>query len=371
MVAVLNWRKSGISEYILFEISTCLKARKPLLVFIEDILPNDIIPPRILQSRFSRQSFLRQIREHKHSIQIMNTYLGTDTPPKYQPAMGRRSCLITGISDFPKNVRDVIIETIDARGYSPIEFDESTCSILQDQHVYEVISTLDLAICVIESKSPMCRYLIGAVQMAFIPTILFTIDSSYHYNPHIPKEYQPRIISSIDSNTIKNTINAEVNLFEEDILNLDDEKKIKKYSELLLQLSSAEGRYKAGTNYIFTNEVTMRDKYDVKGAGAVGPGAHAHHITFNQIWNENESEIDLPALAAELSKLRLKLKDEATEAEHYSSMGAIASAESCAKKGDGPGSLEYLSKAGKWALNVATTIGVPVATEALKKVIGL
>jgi len=51
--------------------------------------------------------------------------------------------------------------------------------------------------------------------------------------------------------------------------------------------------------------------------------------------------------------------------------GAVASAESCAKKGDGSGALEYLSKAGKWAIDVATTIGVPVATEALKKVIGL
>ncbi len=45
---------------------------------------------------------------------------------------------------------------------------------------------------------------------------------------------------------------------------------------------------------------------------------------------------------------------------------AIASAESCAKKGDGPGALEYLSKAGKWALGIAEKIGVPVATEALK-----
>lgn len=123
---------------------------------------------------------------------------------------------------------------------------------------------------------------------------------------------------------------------------------------------------KPGT-VIYTKELTMRDKYDVKGqTGAVGAVAHAHHMTFNQIWNENRNEINLPALAAELLKLRLKLRDEATETEHYSSMGEIASAESCAKKGDGPGALEYLSKAGKWALDIAEKIGVPVATEALK-----
>lgn len=123
---------------------------------------------------------------------------------------------------------------------------------------------------------------------------------------------------------------------------------------------------KSGT-VIYAKEVTMRDRYDVKGqTGAVGAGAHAQDMTFNQIWNENKNDINLPALAAELSKLRLKLKDKATEAEHYSSMGAIASAESCAKKGDGPEALEYLSKAGKWALGIAEKIGVPVATEALK-----
>ncbi len=111
----------------------------------------------------------------------------------------------------------------------------------------------------------------------------------------------------------------------------------------------------------------MRDKYDVKGqTGAVGAGAHAHNMAFNQIWNENKNDINLLVLAAELLKLLPKLKDEATEVEHYSSMGAIASAENCARKGDGPGALEYLSKAGKWALGIAEKIGVPVATEALK-----
>ncbi len=59
---------------------------------------------------------------------------------------------------------------------------------------------------------------------------------------------------------------------------------------------------KPGT-VIYAKEVTMRDKYDVKGQnGAVGAVAHAHDMTFNQIWNENKTDIDLPALAVELSK---------------------------------------------------------------------
>lgn len=372
MVAVLSWRKGGVSEYILFEISACLKARKPLLVFVEDNLPNDIVPLRILQSRFSRQSFMRQIREHKHVIQNLNTYIGMDPPPKYQPSLRRKSCFLTGLSALDTNIQESVIEIVESRGYSPIELDESACSILQDQHVYEIISTSNLAICFIESKLPMSRYLIGAVQTANIPAILLTTNISYQYNPHIPNEYQPRFINHSDSKLMKQTIDTEINLFEEDIVSLDNIDKIKTYSELLLQVSSTEGQYKAGTNYIFTKELTMRDKYTAGQVGAQGPGAHAHDMTFNQIWNQTSEKINLFELVSELSELRRKLKEEATKPEHDISIGAIAAAEKSAKEENGPKTLEYLSKAGKWALDIATKIGVSVATEALKAaVLGL
>ncbi len=115
----------------------------------------------------------------------------------------------------------------------------------------------------------------------------------------------------------------------------------------------------------------MRDQYKAGQAGAMGPGAHAHDMTFNQIWNEASGNIDLTVLARELAELRSKLANEAKEPEHYISINTVASAESCAKKGNGPKALEYLSKAGKWVLDNATKIGVPVATEALKKALGL
>ncbi|MBE9511671.1 MAG: hypothetical protein IMY71_12405 [Bacteroidetes bacterium] len=218
----------------------------------------------------------------------------------------------------------------------------------------------------------MSRYLIGAAQTANVPAILLTTNPSYQYNQHIPKAYQPRLINPDDSKMIKQTVDTEINLFEEDIVNLDNQDKIKTYSELLLQVSSPEGQYKAGTNYIFTKELTMRDKYIAGQVGAQGPGAHAHDMTFNQIWSQTSDKIDLSELANELSKLRLKLKGEATKPEHDISIGAIASAENSAKEGNGPKALEYLSKAGKWALDIATKIGVPVATEALKAaVLGL
>ena len=49
-------------------------------------------------------------------------------------------------------------------------------------------------------------------------------------------------------------------------------------------------------------------------------------------------------------------------------MVAVADAEEAAAKGDGPGALQHLKGAGKWALGVAEKIGVSVAAKAIEKV---
>ena len=113
------------------------------------------------------------------------------------------------------------------------------------------------------------------------------------------------------------------------------------------------------------------DNYNISGGqiGAVGPNAHAHDMTFNQIWNQSGQDIDLPSLATELETLRAALRKEATEPEHDVALGAVAAAQKAAKEDNGPKALEYLSAAGKWALEIATKIGVPVAIAALTKAI--
>jgi hypothetical protein len=116
----------------------------------------------------------------------------------------------------------------------------------------------------------------------------------------------------------------------------------------------------------------MGDDFNISGGqqGAVGRNAHAHDMTFNQIWNQNGGSIDLPTLAKDLAILRAELLKEAKEPEHYTAIGAVASAETAAQKGDGPKALEYLKAAGTWTFDVATKVGVSVAAEALKTVIG-
>ncbi|MFV9677636.1 MAG: hypothetical protein ACNYVW_08305 [Methanosarcinales archaeon] len=128
-------------------------------------------------------------------------------------------------------------------------------------------------------------------------------------------------------------------------------------------------------NHVHANEVTiMRDNIDqinVEKGMVISRSPGVHDINFNQLWNEIKDKIDLSALTKELVELRSKLKDEATEPEHDMSIGAIASAERSAKEGNGPKALEYLSKAGRWTLDKATKISVPVATAALKAALGL
>lgn len=119
-------------------------------------------------------------------------------------------------------------------------------------------------------------------------------------------------------------------------------------------------------------KLVMGDEYNVSGqAGAVGPGAHAHDMNFTQIGSQLEKSMDLAQLAEELSKLRQAMKVVATDAEHDIAVSDIARAEQAAKTKDSSKVAQYLQSAGKWTLEIASKIGVPLATEALKKAIGM
>lgn len=124
------------------------------------------------------------------------------------------------------------------------------------------------------------------------------------------------------------------------------------------------------SNY-YLGEVHMGDRYSAGQVGAMGPGAHAHDMTFNQIWAGASAEIDLAQLAAELTVLRNALVKQATEPEQYVAIGEIAAAEAAAQKADGPKALEHLRKAGAWAWDAGSKVGVGVAIAAAKTALNL
>jgi hypothetical protein len=109
-----------------------------------------------------------------------------------------------------------------------------------------------------------------------------------------------------------------------------------------------------------------RDTFNTGQAGAVGPNAHAHDMTFQQV--QNQGTLDLPRLAQELAKLHAAMKQESEGTrEQDKAIVAVADAEEAAAKGDGPTALRYLKAAGTWTFGVAEKIGVAIAAAAIKR----
>jgi len=81
--------------------------------------------------------------------------------------------------------------------------------------------------------------------------------------------------------------------------------------------------------------------------------------------------MELENLAAELLTLHQMMSQEAKESTHYTAIAEVAKAEEAAKANDSSKVAESLKAAGKWALDVATKIGVSLATEAIKQSAGM
>ena len=117
MVAVLTWRAKGPSQYILFEIALALRSRKPVVVFVDERLPNDILPPRIMQQRFSHRTYFRQVREHVQTLRLLKSYMGDPPPARYQPSINQQVCGGLGLSALTSKQHDDLALLVESRGY--------------------------------------------------------------------------------------------------------------------------------------------------------------------------------------------------------------------------------------------------------------
>ena len=186
MVAVLTVRDEGVSPFIRYEIGLCLRSRKPLLVFVEDVLPDGLIPPRVLQRRFSRSAFLRQVREHRHAVQVFTSYLGEEPPPRYQPEVSQRSCVIVGAGVLSGRVRAGVQGAIEQHGYRVVlangQNDDAARQV-------EALAQADVALAFLDDSSPTTQYARGLIDGASVPTIEVTARPMRRRN--VPKEFWP------------------------------------------------------------------------------------------------------------------------------------------------------------------------------------
>jgi hypothetical protein len=119
------------------------------------------------------------------------------------------------------------------------------------------------------------------------------------------------------------------------------------------------------------NLIMSGDSYNISGqAGAVGPGSQAANNTFNQVVGQMSPD-EFGSLAVELGRLRSSMRSAASTPEEDMAVAEIARAEVAANSGDTAEMGDALSKAGKWALATANSLGVGLAVAALKAAIGM
>ncbi len=371
LVAIVSNRDSAVSPHIRFEINMSIRMGQPLLVFFEDTLSPDVFPKQIPKRRFSATSYFREVREHLHAISSLEDYIGRENIPKFVSPNDHRTCLLLGFGQSSTPYHDLILTLIKSKGYSAIRIPIENTSPPIDETMMAEVRSADLAIAFLDERDPSSMYHLGLAQSCMVPTILLTTHQNRPLNHLVPQEYQRLYLDS--KNTAEGFIKMEqqINLFEEDFVSLDSDPEADQYANQLASISSHSGEYTEETRLTIIRELTMGDKYTTGQAGAVGPGAFSTGNTFNQIWQQHSESIDLPTLVAELGQLREAMRAEAQSPEHDVALGAVASAQSAAENGDGPGALSHLKSAGKWALDVATKIGVNVATAAIKSATGI
>jgi hypothetical protein len=372
MVAVLTWRPSGPSPYILYEISLALRARKPLVVFIDDRLPDGIVPRYVLQRRFSARTYFHQVREHTQALRFFKEYIGDPPPVRYQPSVGQRSCGLIGMESISDSDSEKIHEFVASRGYKPIDVRTIEFTNPLSLASFENIASLELILACADSLVPDARFWMGTLGSFPLPAITFTGDRDFAFDNRYPLDFQPRTLDTSSSGSINTVLDLEFGLFEQNFLSPSDQAAIERYTQTLIRAGSLDGHYEAGTRATFM-EVIMGDQYNTSGGqiGAQGPNAHAHDMTFQQIWNQSANQIDFPALAGELSRLQTAMENIAKQPSEKFAAGAVAVAAESAQQKDGPKVIEYLKAAGKWALSVAQEIGVDLAADVLKTSLGM
>jgi hypothetical protein len=376
MVAVLTAREGGVSPYILYEISLCLRANKPLLVFVEDTLPSGLISSRALQRRFSRRALLRHVRDHRHALQMLRSYIGVEPPPSYQPSTNMRQCLLGGLHDFSPEVTESLQSLLAEHGYATHVLHGDITNCLYDPALQDALNAADLAIAFLESNKDRAEFFLGALRSSFVPTILLSSDTNFRFHPHIPREYQARIVDLAGNvagiPALQSTVAAEVAVVEEEYVDLENQEQVERYASLLLTQVSGPGHYTEATRNVFVQELNMGDQNINYGqAGAMGKQSQGAIHNYDRAWNEIKTSTDLTALAAELEQLRITLRQKAKTVEEDKAIASVGEAESEARNGNGPGVLQKLATAGTWVLGIAKEIGVKIATEALTKSLNL
>jgi hypothetical protein len=338
MIAVLTKRENGVSPYIQFEINQCIKARKPLLVFIEDTLPDDIIPVRIPQKRFSRHAYYYGAREHKHGVQILKGYFCEKGLPKYHTYSGRKKCLLVGISILPEDTRKVIQETVEDYGFFPLNIDTELSLLIENTTFYDTIASANLAVVYLHDDTDAHHYL-AMFEWASVPVIVFYNKTSENFDKNL-SGLKYSLCDFSDPDTCKEELLQQISLFEQEYLDLDSEEKIREYTESLIEYGSSKGVYPDDVRTIIIEHL---EQLNMANEGGRIQNIRANQIQYNNIWNNVKDNVDFDDLLQELHKI----DDELSKSEYKDQSPVkefIRKAIRAAEAHDGPGLLKLFEK---------------------------
>ncbi len=370
MVAVITWRDPAPSEYIRWEVGLGLRARRPQLVFVEDVLPDGLVPAGLLQRRFSRRRLLREARDHRHAIRLLKGYVGDDPPPSYQPMSTRRRCVVIGASRLGHDPLAALLASLEDLRYSPLPLPRGR-QLPEDLDLEQTVQRAALCIALVEGLTPAEYYLLGIARSSLTPTVLLTHDAAHPYHPVIPREYQPRYVPGGDVDALVRTVATEIDIFEEDYLELTEDKQIKRYKafqESLLRSQrngySQEARRQV-FNFMGNAEVDMsKDKIQVSGVvGPVNIKSRLDHVTqtVQQApgWSDERRQ-ELEQLVAELAEgLKVVAEKRPDDAERVTKTAELVFAEATKEKPDHGFlsiSVEGLKQAAKAVADIAPTV---------------
>lgn len=332
MIAVLTRRDGGVSPYIMYEIQTCIKARKPLLVFVEDTLDEDVIPSRLLQQRFSRISYIQQVREHTQAIHTLSEFIGDDCPPRYQAFSKRRRCICIGLSELAPDVQEPLRRLIEEKDYGIKEVkDAGIFSDLSKMDTIDLLSSSDIALVIIREAEPITYYLLGLLEGLLVPSIYISLSDLSHYHGMVPDDFK---IHQIREEKIAETITyieRHFSVFEQNFNELEDGHSFTEYVDRLSSAPKQTGF--PGNNIAYY--IDSRKQVRIEGEGRYYDGGH-HQTTYKNVYNDmwrkanEEKPQDFSQIIKELTRMKIEYQIEGT------AVPLLEEAISAARRNDGP-----------------------------------
>ena len=151
-------------------------------MFIEDLLPDNLVPAGLLQRRFSRRRLLREARDHRHAIRTLKTYIGNDPPPSYQPVTAQRRCAVIGAAQMGQARLLALTDFLAKRHYRPIVI-AGRAQVPNEIAAEEFVQSAALCIAVVERLTPAEYYLLGVARAALTPSECWSAAASSQILP--------------------------------------------------------------------------------------------------------------------------------------------------------------------------------------------